>query len=639
MTAPPLKPRLAALPGLGRMVSRFAPYLRRERTLVGGSIVALLGVTALRLLEPWPLKFVIDRLVDARLPVVGDAPFATLPTSTLIPLCALALVAIVGLKAGTEYLSSVGFSLIGNRVMTAIREDLFSHLQRLSLGFHVRRRAGDLTLRLLGDVGMLKETLVTAALPLVASLLVLVGMLGVMLALNWRLALVAMLPLPLLWISGLTIRRRIREASRRQRHRESTMAASAAESLTAIRTVQAMGLERQVAAGFVGANRSSLHEGVRAGRLAAALERSVDVLTAAATALVLWYGAGEVLRAALTPGDLLVFLTYFKNAMRPARDYAKYSGRLAKAGAAGERILELLDEQPLVRDRDGARAVTRLTGAVRFEQVSFAYGPDEPAVLDALDLVIRPGERVAITGPSGAGKSTIASLLLRLYDPAAGRVLVDDQDLRALTIASLRGQIDLVPQDTVLFAASLHDNIALAAGREVTRDDVSRAARLANAHDFIERLPRGYDTVVGERGATLSNGQRQRIAIARAALRNGPLLILDEATVGLDMANTHLVHDALERLAHGRTAIVITHDLAFAARADRILHLDGGRIVEAGDHASLMARNGRHAALWRLQQGTEPAAPPTTPPTTPISPPITPSITPPNAPPAPETCQ
>lgn len=597
-------PLAAALPGLGRMLGRFAPYLGRQRALVGGSVAALLVVTALRLLEPWPLKFIIDRLVGAAPAGAGEAAFAALPTATLIPLCALALVAIVGLKAGTEYLSSVGFSLIGNRVMTAVREDLFRHLQRLSLGFHVRRRAGDLTLRLLGDVGMLKETLVTAALPLVASVLVLVGMLGVMLALNWRLALVAMLPVPLLWLSGLTIRRRIREASRSQRHRESTMAASAAESLSAIRTVQAMGLERQVAAGFVGANRSSLHEGVRAGRLAAALERSVDVLTATATALVLWYGASEVLRGALTPGDLLVFLTYFKNSMRPARDYAKYSGRLAKASAAGERILELLDEQPVVRDREGARATGRLTGAIRFEGVSFAYGSSEPAVLTGLDLAIRPGERVAITGPSGAGKSTITSLLLRLYDPTAGRVLVDDHDLRDLTIASLRGQIDLVPQDTVLFAASLHDNIALAAGREVTRDEVSEAARLANAHDFIERLPQGYDTVVGERGATLSNGQRQRIAIARAALRKGPLLILDEATVGLDLANTRLVNEALERLAHGRTAIVITHDLAFAARADRILHLEGGRIVETGDHASLMAGNGRYAALWRLQQGT-----------------------------------
>lgn len=627
----------AALPGLRRIVLRFAPYLRRERPLIAGSVGALLTVTALRLLEPWPLKFVIDRLVGAgtfspraAAPVhaapVEAAPASaaaasdvgllaelmTMSTSHLIPACALALVLIVGLKAGAEYLTSIGFSLVGNRVMTAVREDLFRHLQRLSLGFHVRRRAGDLTLRLLGDVGMLKETLVTAALPLLASVLVLLGMVIVMLLLNWRLALVALLPLPLLWLSGQRISRRIRDASRTQRSRESAMAASAAESLTAIRTVQAMGLEQQVAAGFSGANRKSLRDGVKAGRLAAALERSVDVLVAGATALVLWYGANEVLRGKLTPGDLLVFLTYFKNSMRPARDYAKYSGRLAKASAAGERIIELLDEEPAVRDRADARAAPPLSGQIRFEQVSFAYGPVEPSVLNELDLEVRAGEHLAITGASGAGKSTITSLLLRLYDPDRGRITVDGHDIRDLTLASLRQQIDLVPQDTVLFAASLHDNIALAAGREVSRDEVEQAARLANAHDFIERLPEGYDTVIGERGATLSNGQRQRIAVARAALRQGPLLVLDEATVGLDMENTVLVTEALARLAHGRTCLVITHDLGFAARADRIVHLEGGQIAEAGDHASLMARNGRYAALWRLQQGDAAAPGPAT---------------------------
>lgn len=594
---------VAALPGLWRIVIRFAPYLRKERALIAGSVLALPAVTLLRLLEPWPLKFVIDRLVGVHAHTAGAGGLAAIDTATLIPLCALALVLVVALKAGAEYLATVGFSLVGNRVTSAVREDLFRHLQRLSLGFHFRRRAGDLALRLLGDIGMLKETLVSAALPLVASGLMLAGMIVVMAILNWRLALVALLPLPLLWLNGRRIGRRIREASRAQRHRESAMAASAAESLTAIRTVQAMGLERQVTKGFCGASRKSLRDGVKAGRLAAALERSVDVLAAGATALVLWYGAGEVVRGELTPGDLLVFLTYFKNSMRPARDYAKFSGRLAKAAAAGERIIELLDETPEVRDRAGARDAPALAGNVRFDGVSFSYGPHEPPALDGLDLEIRAGERVAITGPSGAGKSTVASLLLRLYDPSAGRISIDGHDLRELTVASLRDRIDLVPQDTVLFAATVHENIALAARREVTREEVREAARLANAHEFIERLPLGYDTAVGERGATLSNGQRQRIAVARAALRNGPLLILDEATVGLDMENTALVNEALERLARGRTCIVVTHDPGLACRADRIVHLEAGRIVESGDHASLMALDGRYAALWRLQHG------------------------------------
>ena len=591
-----------ALPGLRRTMGRFLPHLRGERRRIGSALLALLAAAGLGLLEPWPLKYLIDRLVGASAPG-GVAAFADVPTEALIPLCAVALVIIVALKAGAEYLSSAALALVGNRVMSAVRAALFDHLQRLSLSFHLRRRAGELALRLLGDVGMLRETLITAALPLAANALMLVGMMIVMLVLDWRLALVAMLPLPLLWIGGRRISRRIREVSRAQRKRESAMAASAAESLAAIRTVQALSLEERLAESFLGANRRSLHEGTRAGRLAAALERSVEVLGAVATALVLWYGARQVLRGALTPGDLLVFLTYFRNAIRPARTYAKYAGRLAKASAAGERILELLDEQPSIRDAPGARALPRPAGAIRFEDVRFAYGSGEPLVLDGLNLEIRPGERIAITGPSGAGKSTIASLVLRLYDPIAGRVTIDGHDVRDATVQSLRRQIDYVPQDTLLFAGSVHDNLAMAAARDITRSEVEAAARLADANGFIERLPQGYDTIVGERGATLSGGQRQRIAIARAALRGGPLLIFDEATAGLDGRSAQGVIDGLERLARGRTCIIITHDLAFAARADRILHLEGGRIVEAGSHAALLARNGRHAALWRLQQG------------------------------------
>lgn len=596
-----------ALPGLRRTLTRFLPYLRAERKLVGGALLALLAAAALGLLEPWPLKFLIDRLVGAS--AAGGKPaFADLPTETLIPLCALALVVVVALKAGTEYLASAALSLVGNRVMSAVRAALFDHLQRLSLSFHLRRRTGELALRLLGDVGMLRETLITAALPLVANALMLVGMMIVMLILDWKLALVAMLPLPLLWISGRRISRRIREVSRSQRKRESAMAASAAESLAAIRTVQALSLEERLSEAFLGANRRSLKDGAKAGRLAAALERSVEVLGAVATALVLWYGARQVLRGMLTPGDLLVFLAYFRNAIRPARTYAKYAGRLAKASAAGERILELLDEQPSIRDAPGARALPRPTGTLRFENVRFAYDPDAPLVLDGLNLEIRAGERIAITGPSGAGKSTLASLILRLYDPVAGRVTVDGHDLRDVTVQSLRSQIDYVPQDTLLFAGSVHDNLALAAARDVTRAEIEAAARLAAADSFIEALPQGYDTLIGERGSTLSGGQRQRLAIARAALRGGPLLVFDEATAGLDGSNAQAVIDGLERLARGRTCIIITHDLAFAARADRILHLEGGRIVEEGSHAALLARNGRHAALWRLQPGIGAAA-------------------------------
>ncbi|MFT3802428.1 MAG: ABC transporter ATP-binding protein [Burkholderiaceae bacterium] len=609
MSGTPVPKLSRFLPDLRRLLRRLAPHLAPQRPLIGGAIVSLIVATGLRLLEPWPLKFVIDRLVGAERPGRGWDLLDGLSTTTLIPLCALALVAIVALKAGAEYLSTVGFTLVGNRVVTAVRETLFQHLQRLSLSFHARRRTGELTLRLLGDVGMLREAAVTAALPLAASAAVLVGMVAIMLWLDWRLALVALAPLPLLWVGSQRITRRIREASRGQRQRESSMAASATEYLAAVRTVQALSLEPYASGVFGGANRKSLSDGVRAGRLGAALERLVDVASAGATALVLWFGAQQVLRDALTPGELLVFITYFKNSMRPARDYAKFAARLAKASAAGERVVDLLDEKPANVDAPGTRPAPRLDGALRFDAVSFAYAADAPRVLDRIDLEIRAGERLAIIGESGSGKSTIASLLLRLYDPVEGCITVDGQDLREFTLQSLRRRIDIVPQETLLFATTVHENIAMAAGREVTRDQVVAAARLANAHDFITRLPQAYDTLVGERGATLSNGQRQRIAIARAALRDGDLLILDEVTVGLDAENTAIVNDALERLSRGRTTVVITHDLILAARADRIVHLERGRIVEAGDHDGLMTLDGRYANWWRMSQPRSMSAP------------------------------
>lgn len=590
-----------AVPGLRRMARRMAPYLRGHRALMGGSLAALLAATALKLLEPWPLKFVIDRVVPS---AAGEsAAAAGLAPTTLLALCALGLVAVIALKALFQYLATVGFALVGNRVLTALRADLFRHLQALPLSFHARARTGDLTLRLVTDVAMLKETAVTAALPLLASVLVLAGMIGVMLALDWQLTLMALAPLPLLGLTSLRLTRRIREVSRESRKREGELAAAASEAMAGIRSVQALGLEDRLQDRFSGTGARELRAGVKGKRLSAALERSVDLLTGIGLAVVLWFGAMQVLRGRLTPGDLLVFITYLKNTFRPVREYAKYTARLVKASAAGERIVALLDEEA-VRDAPDARPAPPLRGEIVVDGLRFGHAPDAP-VLDGLSLSIPAGACVAITGPSGGGKSTLLSLLLRLHEPQAGRIIIDGHDIRDFTRRSLRGQIGYVPQEVLILHGSVAEAIALGAGRPVTREEVEAAARLASAHDFIAALPEGYDTIIAERGATLSPGQRQRLAIARVALRDAPILAFDEPTVGLDRGNEAAVIAAIRRLSAGRTSLIVTHDLDLAAGCDLILFLDGGRLAAAGTHAELMADAG-YRRLWEANVITLP---------------------------------
>ena len=590
-----------SLPGLRRILVRFGPYIRPHKFLVIGSMLALIAEVVLRVLEPIPLKFVID-LVSGSKHSHGRVFLSwvqNLDASTILALSALAIVVLTGLRALADYANTIGFALVGNRVLTRVRNELYRHLQGLSLSFHNKARSGDLILRVMSDVSMVKDVAVTAALPLLASGLIFVGMVGVMFWLQWKLALLALAFLPLLWFWTFRLGRRIQQAARKQRKRESAMAASAAEAIGAIKIVQTLCLEGVFADSFLRRNKKSMKEDVKGARLSAALGRTAGFLIAASTALVLWYGVRLVLSGELSPGDLVVFLAYLKMAYRPIQEFAKYTARLAKASAAGERVLDLLDRTPEVRDLPGAVPAPPLTGAVCFEGVSFAYEAGRP-VLDGIDFAVNPSEHVALVGPSGIGKSTIVSLMLRLYDPMQGRVLIDGHDLREYTLASLRSQISVVLQDTLLFAASVRDNIAYGA-QNATKEEIEAAARLANAHDFIQALPAGFDTPLGERGVTLSAGQRQRIAIARAAVRRSPILILDEPATGLDEENQRAVLEALERLAEGRTTFSVTHDLQHAARADLILYLEHGRVFERGTQEELLQTNGRYAHLYRLQ--------------------------------------
>ncbi|WP_299773467.1 ABC transporter ATP-binding protein [uncultured Tateyamaria sp.] len=580
--------------GLGTVLRRFRPYMRGHVLALCGAVCALVLSTLMRLAEPWPLKFVIDAVV----PVPdANAPAATLiDPMLLLALCAGGLLLAVLLRAGFHYLATIVFAVVGNRMLTRVRADLFRHLQSLSIGFHTKSRTGDLTIRLVSDVGMLKDAMVTAAMPLLANILIFGGMVGVMLWLDWRLALVALAPLPLLWVLSRLLTVRIRKVSRTQRKRQGALAATSSEALAGIASVQTLGLEEHMNKAFSGANEKEMREGVKGARLTARLERSVDVLAGLGLVAVLYYGTLQVLDARITPGDLLIFVSYLKHTFRPVRGYAKYAARLAKALAAAERVVDLLDREDAVRDRPDARpAPSDLGGKLGFENVHFAH-QDGAKVFDGLNLTVNEGERVAVIGPSGAGKSTLAALALRLHDVQDGRITLDDTDIRDLTLQSLRSKVAFVPQDPLIMSGTVRDNLALGLDRDPSDQELEDAARRAVLHDFIMSLPDGYDTMLAERGATLSGGQRQRLSLARAFLRRTPVLILDEPTTGLDRESAASVIAAIDAVSEGRTTLLITHDLILASRFDRIATISDGGVAETGDASALRAAGGWLAA-------------------------------------------
>lgn len=585
-----------------RLYRHFRADLVRERWGIARAMGALLVGVFAQLLEPWPLKFVVDSLLTP--PASGDptGAWTALPVTTALVMAGAVYVVCVAVSASAEYYQSVGFAMIGNRIISRLRSRLYSHLQALPLTFHNKSRHGDLLVRMVGDIKLLRDVAVTAVLPLLGSVLVLLGMAAVMLWLNWKLALVALAVLPLFMLSTVRLGRRIHEAARKQRQREGAVAAQAAEAISAMHLVQALSLESHFEKSFsVNENRNVADE-VKTRKLAARLTRTTSLLIAVSTAIVLVYGGHQVLQSAMTVGSLIVFLTYMKRGLRPLKNFAKYAARLSKASAATERVFELLETDSATAGDEESAEAPRFRGAIEFNNVHYRYDAAAP-VLTGFSATIAPGECVAIVGSSGVGKSTLLSLLLRFYEPERGQVSIDGVPIDAWSRTSLRSQTSIVLQDTVLFAGTIADNIAYGTV-DANRQQIILAAKLAAAHDFITALPAGYDTPVGERGVTLSHGQRQRIAIARAAVRDAPILLLDEPATALDQQNKQLVREALARLASGRTTLMVTHDLNDAVIADRILLVDGGRVAEQGTHEELMRLDGRYAHLYRVQTQT-----------------------------------
>jgi len=579
-----------------------AGLLRPHWRAMTMAMVGVAGIAATELLEPWPLKIVIDHLLQDRplqgwmgtaAGLLGAGPLAVLNLAVL----AVAVIA-VGAAAST-YLQSYLTTNVGQWVMHDLRRVLYHHIHRLSLAEHDAKRTGDLISRVTSDIQTIQDFVSTALLAILTSVLVLIGIVGVMFYLNWRFTLISLVVAPLLFLVVYVFTRRIKKASRDVRRKEGELLSMVQEVFSSIRVVKAFAREDYEERRFELQSLDNVETTLAARNIKMTLAPVVEIILAIGTCLMLWYGARLVLAGDLTPGALVVFLLYLGKMYKPMKDLSKMTDTVSKAAVSLERIREVLDTESGVRDVPHARKARRFKGAIRFDHVSFAYDPAH-AILKDVSFAIEPGQVAAFVGPTGGGKSTIINLVARFYDPVSGTVSIDGTDVGQYTMKSVRDQISFVLQETLLFQAPIWQNIAY--GRpEATREEIIQAAVLANADEFITQMPEGYDTMVGERGVTLSGGQRQRVAIARAIIRDTPILVMDEPTSGLDARSEQLVFEALGRLMKGRTSIVIAHHLATIQQADVIFVVKDHAIVERGTHAELLASGGFYSELHDIQ--------------------------------------
>ena len=510
---------------------------------------------------------------------------------------AVMIIALLG--ALSAYAEKYLTTSVGQWVMHDLRRVLYHHIQRLSLAYHDRKPAGELISTVTADIDAIQDFISQALLGIIVNVLTLVGMLVVMFYLNWRFTLIALSVTPFLFVVIYSYTRRIKRASRALRKEEGEVVSVVAEAVSSMRVVKAFAREDYEEERLAQQSLKNVEMALRTRNLKAKLAPVVQVIVAVGTCLVLWYGTNLVMRDQMTSGSLLVFLLYLGKMYKPMRDLSKMTDTMSKAAVGYERIHEVIETEDEIRDLPGARAAQNFRGEIQLHHVHFAYDKGH-VTLNDITLRVEPGQTAALVGPTGAGKTTIVSLIGRFYDPQKGIVKIDGRDVRNYKVKSLRRQISFVLQETLLFRAPVWQNIAY--GRpEASRAEILRAARLANADEFISAMPQQYDTMVGEKGVTLSGGQRQLIAIARAIIRNAPILILDEPTSGLDAASEELVFEALSRLMADRTTIVIAHRLATVRRADVIFVIDGGTIVESGTLETLLTAGGLYSHLYQIQ--------------------------------------
>ena len=576
---------------LREILRRFWPYARPYRRWLPLILLfAVLG-SAIDAATIWMYKVLVDEVLVPR-------DFGLL---LWVVLAYLGLTLVGGVVSFCEeYLSE----WVGGRLTVSLRTDLFRHLQGLSLRFFDRRSLGDMIARLSNDIEEIEELMVSEVALALTYLFQLVFFVGALFYLEWRLALVSLLVVPLFLIVARYFSQRIRDATREERRRSGSVSAVAEESLSNVALVQAYNRQEHEISRFRRENEGSFVAEMAATRLDSLFSPLINLIELAGVLVVIVAGTWELTQGRLTIGGLLVFLIYLRQLYSPIRGLSDLLNTLYEATAGSERVIEFLDQKPSVMEQEDAFTLKRARGHVEFDSVRFSYPGNERDALSDVSFEVGPGEVLALVGPSGSGKSTLAKLLLRFYDPHAGAVRLDSHDLRELTLRSLRENVTVLLQETLVFDGTVRENIAY--GKlEASEEEIVAAAKAADAHRFVEALPEGYDTVVGQKGRLLSDGQRQRVAIARAMIRGAPVLVLDEPTTGLDASSSENVMLPLQRLMEGRTTIVISHNLLTVRDATRILVLEGGRITERGTHRDLLEMNGSYAHLYRLHRTEE----------------------------------
>ena len=565
---------------------RILKYVKPYMHVLCAALVCTMLAAAANLYLPWVIKDMVDK-------VLADKDAA------MLNLIAASIVVIFILRGFFFYGQNYLMSYVGQHVVIDVRGEVFRKLQRLSLSFYDKNKTGTIMSYVTNDVSALQGAMVDSTIDLVTEGFILIGSICAMVYLDWRLTLFTFCTFPaVLWFMDF-FGKKIRRSGGQIQEATADITSVLQEAVASARVVKSFVREGYEIDRFDKENTANFKANMKNAKYMATLTPTIELVAALGVTLILWYGGHNVIDGETSPGSLIAFLVYAVNISNPIKRITRTIGTIQKALAAAQRVFNVIDLEEDVKNEPDAKALPAVTGNVDFEHVSFAYNKGEE-VLHDLDFQVKPGQVIGIVGPSGAGKSTIASLLPRFYNVTGGVIRIDGQDISKVTLESLREQVGIVPQETMLFNGSVYENILY--GRlDATREEVEAAAKAANAHEFIMGLPQGYDTMLGDRGVNISGGQRQRISIARAILKNPRILILDEATSALDTESERLVQEALNRLMVGRTSFVIAHRLSTIKNADRILVLENGALVEDGNHEELMAENGLYAHLYQIQ--------------------------------------